>query len=163
LVSGHVPHAGHHGFQAGGSDEEPQPQGAVQQRHRVGEGRGKQPGVLHAGGSRFHVVGGARLSRAASERVRVHRLQARARPREGLMTMLDQLGTDITWTHVEHPAAELFYDPKNGTDYDAYLFYDAPSRGNPTPQPPNGAPGYRDPGPMAKKNFAALTDSGKPL
>jgi len=83
--------------------------------------------------------------------------------REGLMTMLDQLGTDITWTHVEHPAAELFYDPKNGTDYDAYLFYDAPSRGQPTPQPPNGAPGYRDPGPMAKKNFAALTESGKPL
>jgi uncharacterized protein len=83
--------------------------------------------------------------------------------REGLMTMLDQLGNTITWTHVEHPAAEVFYDPKNGKDYDAYLFYDAPSRGAPTPQPPNGVPGYRDAGPTAKKNFAALTESGKGL
>src|ERR1700674_3541798 len=83
--------------------------------------------------------------------------------REGLMTMLDQLGGSITWTHVEHPAAQVFYDPANSKGYDAYLFYDAPSRGAPTPQPPNGVPGYHDPGPMAKKNFAALTQSGMGL
>src|SRR6266566_2612009 len=39
--------------------------------------------------------------------------------RDGLMTALDQLGRDITWTHVEHPAAEIFYDPANAKDYDA--------------------------------------------
>jgi type 1 glutamine amidotransferase len=83
--------------------------------------------------------------------------------RDGLMTALDQLGRDITWTHVEHPAAEVFYDPTNAKDYDAFVFYDAPSRGAPTPQPPNGTPGYRDPGPKAKKDFARLVESGKGL
>src|SRR5258706_8793739 len=30
--------------------------------------------------------------------------------REGLFTTLDALGTEITWTHVEQPAAELYLD-----------------------------------------------------
>jgi hypothetical protein len=80
--------------------------------------------------------------------------------REGLMKMLDRLGNTITWTHVEHPAATAFYDPANAKDYDVYLFYDAPGRGQPTPQP-NGQTGWADPGFEAKKNFAALTQSGK--
>jgi len=45
--------------------------------------------------------------------------------RDGLMTALDQLGREITWTHVEHPAAEVFYDPTVAKDYDAFVFYDA--------------------------------------
>ena len=32
--------------------------------------------------------------------------------REGLNVLLDSLGTDITWSHVEHPAAALLWDPK---------------------------------------------------
>ena len=44
--------------------------------------------------------------------------------REGLMKMLDRLGNTITWTHVEHPAATVFYDPANAKDYDVYLFYE---------------------------------------
>jgi hypothetical protein len=30
-------------------------------------------------------------------------------------------GGDIL-THVEHPAAEVFYDPTNAKDYDAFVF-----------------------------------------
>lgn len=45
--------------------------------------------------------------------------------RENLYRMLDRFGTEITWTHVEHPAAERFYDPALAEDFDVYLFYDA--------------------------------------
>jgi type 1 glutamine amidotransferase len=45
--------------------------------------------------------------------------------RENLFLTLDGMGKDITWTHVEHPAAEVFFDPKNAAPYDVFLFYDA--------------------------------------
>ena len=45
--------------------------------------------------------------------------------RENLYRMLDRFGREITWTHVEHPAAERFYDPALAEDFDVYLFYDA--------------------------------------
>ncbi len=45
--------------------------------------------------------------------------------RENLFLTLDSMGQDITWTHVEHPAAEVFFDPKVAADYDVFLFYDA--------------------------------------
>ena len=45
--------------------------------------------------------------------------------RENLFLALDSMGQDITWTHVEHPAAEVFYDPKSAAHYDVLLFYDA--------------------------------------
>ena len=45
--------------------------------------------------------------------------------RENLYRMLDRFGQEITWTHVEHPAAERFYDPALAEDFDVYLFYDA--------------------------------------
>ena len=45
--------------------------------------------------------------------------------RENLFLTLDSMGQDITWTHVEHPAAEVFFDPKVAASYDVFLFYDA--------------------------------------
>lgn len=45
--------------------------------------------------------------------------------REGLFSTLDALGQDISWTHVEHPAAEQFYDPRLASAYDVILSYDA--------------------------------------
>jgi type 1 glutamine amidotransferase len=45
--------------------------------------------------------------------------------RENLALTLDALGQDISWTHIEHPAAEAFYDPRLSANYDVYLFYDA--------------------------------------
>jgi len=107
---------------------------------------------------------GARMPQGGSGAIRVLFIsKGHDFDRDGLMTALDQLGGTINWTHVEHPAAEVFYDPANAKDYDAFVFYDAPSRGQPTPQPPSGVPGYRDPGPKAKKDFAKLVDSGKGL
>src|SRR3954468_19398199 len=107
---------------------------------------------------------GARMPQGGSGAIRVLFIsKGHDFDRDGLMTALDQLGGTINWTHVEHPAAEVFYDPANAKDYDAFVFYDAPSRGQPTPQPPSGVPGYRDAGPKAKKDFAKLVDSGKGL
>ena len=45
--------------------------------------------------------------------------------RENLFKTLDGFGQDITWTHVEHPAAEVFFDPKVAAQFDVFLFYDA--------------------------------------
>ena len=45
--------------------------------------------------------------------------------RENLFRMLDAFGESISWTHVEHPAAEHFFDPALAADYDVFLFYDA--------------------------------------
>ena len=44
--------------------------------------------------------------------------------RENLFATLDGFD-DITWTHVEHPAAQNFYDPDLAAPYDVLLFYDA--------------------------------------
>ena len=45
--------------------------------------------------------------------------------RENLFLAFDKMGDDITWTHVEHPAAEAFFDPKLAANYDVLMFYDA--------------------------------------
>ena len=44
--------------------------------------------------------------------------------RENLFATLDTF-ENITWTHVEHPAAQNFYDPDLAAPYDVLLFYDA--------------------------------------
>src|SRR5918993_3719895 len=48
--------------------------------------------------------------------------------REGLNVLLDSLGSDITWSHVEHPAATLLWEPKNAALFDVFVFYDAIGR-----------------------------------
>ncbi len=45
--------------------------------------------------------------------------------RENLFRCWDRMGSDISWTHVEHPAAEHFFDPALAADYDVFLLYDA--------------------------------------
>lgn len=45
--------------------------------------------------------------------------------RENLFRCFDRMGTDINWTHVEHPAAEHFFDPALAADYDVFVLYDA--------------------------------------
>src|SRR5436190_22110894 len=45
--------------------------------------------------------------------------------RENLALAFDAMGMQITWTHVEHPAAEAFYDPKVVAPFDVLMFYDA--------------------------------------
>jgi len=33
---------------------------------------------------------------------------------------------DIRWTHVEQPAARVFFSPEFAADYDAFVMYDMP-------------------------------------
>lgn len=41
--------------------------------------------------------------------------------REPLFLTLDSFGKDITWTHVEHPAAEVFFSPETSKNFDVFL------------------------------------------
>src|SRR5262245_66552094 len=43
--------------------------------------------------------------------------------REPFYQLFDQppLGTTARWTHVEQPAAEVFFDPYNAKDYDVFV------------------------------------------
>lgn len=82
--------------------------------------------------------------------------------REQFFTMLDALGNDITYTHVEHPAADRLMNPTDGKDYDVYLFYDLGGPGVRTTKPDGTAERvYPPPTPQLKKDFEALVKSGK--
>lgn len=48
--------------------------------------------------------------------------------RANFFAMFDALGDDITWTHVEHPAARKFWDPDLAEDYDVFVYYDMAGR-----------------------------------
>ena len=70
--------------------------------------------------------------------------------RENLFRMLDGFGSDITWCHVEHPAAERFFDPALAEDFDVFLFYDAFAGRRKTGVGANGRPSYDYAPPTAK-------------
>ena len=55
-------------------------------------------------------------------------------PRERFFAMFDAMGSDITWTHAEHPAADVMMSPKYGSAYDAFVFYDLGGPGGATPR-----------------------------
>jgi hypothetical protein len=78
--------------------------------------------------------------------------------REGLAVMLDKLGKEISWSHVEHPAATAFFDPALAERFDVFVFFDAPGRSRITK--PDGSIAFEDPGPAAKKNLQALMQAG---
>ena len=78
--------------------------------------------------------------------------------REGLNLLFDSLGEDIAWSHVEHPAAALLWDPKAAALFDVFVFFDAPGRTQ--RKSANGAVTYDDPGPDAKKNLAGADAGG---
>src|SRR5207248_8964517 len=73
--------------------------------------------------------------------------------RDGLMSFFDALGGTINWTHVEQPAAQVFYDQKNAAGFDVLAFYDAPGRVDASGQSPrmvDGKPVFDDASPEAK-------------
>jgi type 1 glutamine amidotransferase len=97
--------------------------------------------------------------------------------REQYWEMWDALGEDLTWTHVEHPAADIMMSPQYAKDYDVLAFYDLGGPGSPT-MPRGGGPApvipegsvttsnnrfYPPPSPELKKNFEALLKQGKGL
>jgi hypothetical protein len=95
-------------------------------------------------------------------------------PREEFYQMWDSFGTDITWTSVEHPAAEVLLSPKYSDLFDVYAFYDVGGTtgtsttargGGPAPVVPPGAKvvGNRffpQPPAYFKQDFPALLKQG---
>ncbi len=83
--------------------------------------------------------------------------------RESFFNMIDQLQypdqfTEITWTHVEHPAAEALLTPEGAAPFDAIVFYDMPGVLFKRDIPPFE---HVDPSEKFKENFLALLESGK--
>ncbi len=81
--------------------------------------------------------------------------------RENLFRMLDGFGRDISWTHVEHPAAEAFFDPALAADFDVFLFYDA-FAGRKITVGPDGkrTTTYPPPSPKLQANLKKLLQNG---
>jgi type 1 glutamine amidotransferase len=83
--------------------------------------------------------------------------------RENLFLTLDSMGSDITWTHVEHPAAQVFLDPKFAANYDVFLFYDCyAGRVIKWPTTPGQRPTSEDPppSPELQAGFKKLLQNG---
>jgi len=80
--------------------------------------------------------------------------------RENLFAAFDAF-EDITWTHVEHPAATNFYDPALAEPYDVLLFYDA-FAGRTFEKQTDGVIANQDNPPTAKmkRDFAKLLRNG---
>src|SRR6187401_321419 len=91
-------------------------------------------------------------------------------PRERFFAMFDAMGTDITWAHVEHPAADVMMSPKYGSAYDAFVFYDLGGPGG-NATTPDGKPvqgflasnnrTYPNPSAQLKEDFKNLLKQGK--
>lgn len=97
--------------------------------------------------------------------------------RAPFFAMFDSLGNDITWTHVEHPAARAFWDKDLAEPYDVFVYYDMAGRSTGTAESRNyqgGTPGVPGPNTTATENdivpseeeqedFEELLESGKPM
>ena len=97
--------------------------------------------------------------------------------REPFYQLFDQapVGATARWTHVEQPAAEIFFDPALAKDYDVFVFYDINGSGerrkprlDKTGKPvlnKDGSPAFTwDPPPAdLVANTKALLRQGKPM
>jgi type 1 glutamine amidotransferase len=92
--------------------------------------------------------------------------------REQFFQMWDSWGNDITWSQVEHPAADVMLSPKYSKLFDVYAFFDlgGPGVGSRQGQPPPVVPEgsvktannrfYPPPSEQFKKDFPALLREG---
>ena len=116
-----------------------------------------------AAGGRGRAPGAAPAGQGGNGKIRVL-VVVRGHPyeREAFDNMLDCLGDDITYSIVDHPAADLLMNPTAGKNFDVYLFYDLGGPGVVVPGP-NGERNrfYPDPSPALKTGFEALLKAGK--
>jgi uncharacterized protein len=80
--------------------------------------------------------------------------------RAPFFALFDALGETITWTHVEQPAAQVFWDPRYAEPYDVFVHYDAMGRGNQFIERADGSRYWEAPSPEAQANFAELLRQG---
>jgi len=108
--------------------------------------------------------GPARMAQGGRGKIRVAFIShGHEYEREPMSLMLDCLGDDITYSHVDYPAAELILNPQMAKNFDVYVFYDLGGPGVSVPGP-KGETGYRfypDPSPALKKGFEAMVKAGK--
>lgn len=76
-------------------------------------------------------------------------------PRDPFFAMLESID-DASFTHVEHPAAELFFDPERGRSFDAFLLYDMPGV-----ERSGGEVRFHRPSQALMEGFQALLDAGQ--
>jgi uncharacterized protein len=83
--------------------------------------------------------------------------------RDQFFSMFDSFGKEITWTHVEHPAAQVFFNPALAEAYDVFVLFDMIGRTSKTG--PSGSEGAinLEPSPALKKGMKALLQKGKGL
>src|SRR5687767_3679810 len=94
--------------------------------------------------------------------------------REPFFQMWDSFGSDITWSQVEHPAADVMLSPKYSKLFDVYAFFDIGGAGigsrQGQPPPANIPPGsfktannrfYPPPSEQLKTEFPKLLREGK--
>ena len=74
--------------------------------------------------------------------------------REPFFEMFDAFA-DITWTHVEHPAALAVFEPEYASEFDALVFYDMPGV-----EFHSHEPAFPEPPQRLRENFASLTHNG---
>lgn len=65
----------------------------------------------------------------------------------------------IEWSHAEHPAAQLLFDPEHAARYDCFVLYDMPGITFRSGEPP----AFFDPPAPHVANVHALLEAGQPL
>ncbi len=121
---------------------------------------------------------GAAAGSAAAANLKVLLItKGHAYDREPFYQLFDQppVGASARWTHVEQPAAEIFFDPALAKDYDVFVFYDINGSGDrrkprldKTGKPvlnKDGSPAFTWDAPPADlvANTKALLRQGKPM
>jgi len=83
--------------------------------------------------------------------------------REPFYLMFDSFGKEITWTHVEQPAAQVLFDPVLAAPYDVFVLFDMYGRSSKTG--PDGSVQIVNMEPPAslKSGMKALLQKGKGL
>ncbi len=83
--------------------------------------------------------------------------------REPFYSMFDSFGKEITWTHVDQPAAQVFFDPVLAEPYDVFVIFDM--YGRVTTRNPDGSMKVTNMEPPAslKRGMKALLQKGKGL
>ena len=78
--------------------------------------------------------------------------------REPFFALFDAM-PGVNWTHVEQPAAQVFFDPERAQDYDAYVLYDMPG----IRFLPDRDPEFVEPPEAYREGFRALLEAGHGL
>ncbi|HET6470405.1 MAG TPA: ThuA domain-containing protein [Pseudomonadales bacterium] len=75
--------------------------------------------------------------------------------RDAFFEVFDSLG-GVRWTHVEQPAAQVFFDPKLAAPYDAFVLYDMPG----IRFRPDGPPDFIEPPAEFERHIEELLEQG---